>query len=410
MIFYHTADLHFGVENYGKIESKTGIHSRLLDFCKNFSFIVDRAIEEQIDFFLLCGDAYKTAHPTPTQQKLLAQQLLRLYSAHIPVVIVVGNHDHPFSFGKAHALDIFSDLPVQGFYVFSKPELKTIKTKSGPIQIVGVPWPLRNHLMTKTEHRFKNNQEIAMYLSEQIALLINQLADQADASLPTILAGHLTVGSGIFSGSEKCAVFGTDPIFSVSQLALPIFDYIALGHLHRHQNLNQSGTPVVYVGSIERIDFGEKNEEKGFCRVTIAQEENRVCSYEFIKLPCRPMIQITLTIDEARNQTEQILEEIKKYTIDDAIIKIMYHMPQGVKDMVDHAAILKACEKAMAVASVTALHKPAAIQRRAEVTISMDFSTILQRYFDTKELESEQKDRLLKTAHQLYQEISETGE
>ncbi len=264
--FFHTADIHFGVENYGKIDPKTGIHSRLLDFHKSLSSMVDQAIERNIDFFLFCGDAYITSYPTPTQQKLLAKLLLRLQAAGIPVVIVVGNHDHPLSFGKAHSMDVFDYLPVEGFYVFSRPELITIKTKSGPVQIVGIPWPARNNVVTHDEHRMKSATEITSYLSERVGQLINQLAQQIDETIPAVLAGHLTVSSGIFSGSEKCAIFGTDPIFLPSQLALPQFDYVALGHLHRYQNLNPSGKPsVVYAGSIERVDFGERKEEKSFC-------------------------------------------------------------------------------------------------------------------------------------------------
>ena len=67
--FIHTADIHFGMENYGKIDPKTGVHTRLLDFNKALTFCIDYAIEQKVDFFLFSGDAYKTAHPSPTQQK-----------------------------------------------------------------------------------------------------------------------------------------------------------------------------------------------------------------------------------------------------------------------------------------------------------------------------------------------------
>jgi len=113
--FYHAADFHFGIENYGKIDTQTGMHTRLLDFVASLNECVTRAIEEKIDFFLFCGDAYKTAVPTPTQQKALMTLLLKLHAAKIPVVIVVGNHDNPVSFGKSHALDIFDYVPVDGF-------------------------------------------------------------------------------------------------------------------------------------------------------------------------------------------------------------------------------------------------------------------------------------------------------
>jgi len=77
--FIHTADIHFGMENYGKIDPKTGIHSRLLDFQKALNFCIDVALEKEVDFFLFSGDAYKTANPSPTQQRLLSQCFLRLH-------------------------------------------------------------------------------------------------------------------------------------------------------------------------------------------------------------------------------------------------------------------------------------------------------------------------------------------
>ncbi len=124
--FIHTADIHFGMENYGKIDPTTGIHTRLLDFQKALDFCIDYALKENVDFFLFSGDAYKTINPTPTQQRLLLKCFLRLQQANIPLVIIVGNHDNPLSFGKANTLDLFSDLPLSGFHVMAKPTSITL--------------------------------------------------------------------------------------------------------------------------------------------------------------------------------------------------------------------------------------------------------------------------------------------
>jgi len=407
MKFFHVADIHFGIENYGKIDAKTGIHTRLSDFARNLEIVVDRAIEEQIDFFLFCGDAYKTANPTPTQQKLLAQLMLKLYAANIPIVIIVGNHDHPLSFGKAHALDVFSYLPVDGFYVFSKPDLVVVPTKSGPVQVIGIPWPLRNHIVTSQLHRFKTHQEIAASLSEKIGLIVQELAQQIDESLPAVLAGHLTVSTGMFSGSEKCAVFGTDPLFLPSQLCLPQFDYVALGHLHKHQNLNPNhNPPLIYAGSLERIDFGERKEAKGFCRVTIEKnnENTKSCTYDFVELSTRPMIQIEVVLDAQSNQTEQIIAAINQHTITNAIVKIIYHLPEGKTDRVDLAAIYQACQTAMHVVGIFPVHKPLVRERRAALKVDMDFATLLSHYFQTKEMLKDRAPLLIEKAFVLKNE------
>lgn len=407
MKFFHTADIHFGVENYGKIDPVTGIHTRLLDFAKNLDFLVDRAIAEDIDFVIFSGDAYKTANPTPTQQKMLAQRFLRLQQAGIPIVIIVGNHDHPLSFGKANSLDVFSYLPVHGFYVFSRPALQVIQTKSGPVQIIGVPWPTRNHVVTLQQHHHKSNTEIAAYLSESVGNIIAQLTAQLDPAMPAVLGGHLTVSSGIFSGSEKCAVYGTDAVFLPSQLAMAPIDYVALGHLHRFQDLNLGGIPVVYAGSIERVDFGERKEEKGFVSVeiTVAPDGSKKTTYEFQLLPTRRMIQLDVKLDQIKDQTEQILAALEQHVLDDAIVKIVYHLPLGAQDRVDLSVVLRACQKAMYLVGVIPVHQLAPRERRAALKIDMDFTTLLNRYFETKNLSVDEKAALMDKAFMLQHEL-----
>ncbi|MEX0939918.1 MAG: exonuclease subunit SbcD [Candidatus Babeliales bacterium] len=404
--FIHTADVHYGMENYGKIDPQTGIHSRLLDFDKAFNYCIDVAIERQVDLFLFAGDAYKTTNPSPTQQRLLLKSLLRLHKAGIPIVIAVGNHDNPLSFGKSNTLDMYGDLPLDGFHVIAKPTSFTLKTKNGPIQIVGIPWPTRNTVSLSDTHKFKSSFELTEYISGRVHSIINHFAQQLDPEIPAVLMGHLTVTSGIFSGSEKRAIYGNDPVFLPSQLAIQPFDYVALGHLHRYQNLNENGyPPLVYSGSIERIDFGERKEDKGFCLVSIHEKNNT--TYEFIKTPQRPFIQIEVSIKSTtdESQTSQIIEKIKEFDLTDAIVKIMYHLPPELKDMVDLAAIQRACHNAQDIVAIIPIYQPKIRTARAAMKIDMDLITLLQTYFKTRpELENKQVS-LIEKALQLKEKI-----
>ncbi|HZW60920.1 MAG TPA: exonuclease subunit SbcD [Candidatus Babeliales bacterium] len=407
--FIHTADIHFGMENYGKLDVKTGIHSRLLDFEKALNFCIDRALQEKVDLFLFSGDAYKTANPSPTQQKLLMQCLLRLYKAGIPVVIIVGNHDNPLSFGKASSLDIFGDLPLDGFHVITKPTTLVLKTKNGPLQIVGIPWPTRNTISISSKHILKSAAQITEYIAKAVGTIISDLAQKLDPEIPAVLAGHLTVSSGIFSGSEKRAIYGTDPVLLPSQLAIKPFDYVALGHLHRYQNLNPNGYPaVVYSGSIERVDFGERKEEKGFCLVTISKKDAAV--HEFIKVPTRPFIQIEVHLQPNLDQTEQILNEINQHVITDAVVKILYHLPAGKKDAVDLLTIQRACADAIHVVGIIPIRQPMIRDARASLKIDMDLPTLLHAYFETRQELSSKKDELIKKALLLMEEQEQETE
>jgi exonuclease SbcD len=393
------------MENYGKIDTATGIHTRLLDFTKALDHCITIAIEQKVDFFLFCGDAYKTPHPTQTHQRLLIKCLMRLHKARIPVVIIIGNHDHPLSFGKAHALDLFCEFPLEQFYVIAKPQTITLQTAHGPIQIFGIPWPTRNTIALKQTET--SSMRITEYISQAIAHIIKEEAQRLDPKIPAILAAHMTVSNGIFSGSEKRAVYGTDPLFLPSQLAIEPFDYVALGHLHRFQNVNQHGAiPIIYSGSIERIDFGERKEAKGFCLVTIKAKHD--VHYEFIEVPIRPFIQIEVKLTGKDAHTEQIIAAIKQHSIQDAVIKILYYLPDDTADTIDLKAIQTACQAAHHLVGIIPIRSVMERNRRMNnASISMDVRSLLTHYFSEKQLAHLRQEILLEKAMALLDEKEE---
>ena len=407
----HTADIHIGVENYGRVDSRTGLHSRLLDFARVFEFSVDKAIQEKVDLFIIAGDSYKTANPTPTHQKLLLHGLLRLQKEGIAVAIVVGNHDHPMSYGKAHALDVYSDLPIDGFYVFDKPKGVTINTKNGPLQVVGIPWPSRQNLIVKDGFKDKDFSFITEYISQSVTEIIKKLANELDPSIPAVLTSHLTVANGVFSGSEKRAVFGNDPLFLANNLAIEPFNYVALGHLHRHQSLNLKGQiPVVYAGSLERIDFGEVRDTKGFVIAKVATKRvsdgkfERICEQEFIPTPTRRMEELNIYLkNDGEAFTKQIIDEIKKHDFNQSIAKLFYHIPQGSFDTVDIPLVYRNLESAWFISGIIPIHQFVKNTNSRSISLKEEYSTkdLLEKYFSYKKIESKRKEHLLARAEQM---------
>lgn len=401
MKFIHTADIHFGMENYGKIDPETGIHTRLLDFEQALNFCIDRGIQEDIDFFLFAGDAYKTATPSPTQQKLLMRCFLRLHQAGIPIVIVVGNHDNPLSFGKANSLEIFGDMPLDGFHVMAQPTLLKLETKRGPVQIVGIPWPTRTTIALNKKNLQQSLHDITDYIAQAVGTIIQNLAAQCDPTIPAVLSGHLTVSSGIFSGSEKRAIYGSDPTLMPSQLAIPPFDYVALGHLHRYQDLNPHGYPaVVYSGSIERVDFGERKEPKGFCLVNL---EHRKTTHAFIEGPTRPFIQLDIQLtSDKETHTQQILDALKKKDLRHAVVKIVYQIPANTQDGVSLSVVERACADAHYVVGIIPVHDIVARQKRRGFLAEKDVSSLLTSYFQDKQASPQTQAALVQKALDLY--------
>ena len=146
MRILHFADLHIGVENYGRVDPATGMSTRVVDFLTALDELVEYALSQDVDLVLLAGDAYKGRDPSQTHQRELAKRLAQLSSARVPVFMLVGNHDLPHAVGRATAVEIFRTLSVPNLIVGDQLQNYTVSTKNGPLQIVAVPWPRRSGL------------------------------------------------------------------------------------------------------------------------------------------------------------------------------------------------------------------------------------------------------------------------
>jgi len=242
--------------------------------------------------------------------------------------------------------------------------------------------------------------------SEKLVSVIDHYKNKLDSSIPAVLAGHLTVTNGIFSGSEKRAIYGNDPTVLPSQLAVEPFDYVGLGHLHRYQNLNSNGYPaVVYSGSIERVDFGERKEEKGFCYVKIP-EKNR-CEHEFIKVKTRKFIQVDVKIKGEIEQTEQIIKEIEKNNINNSVIKIVYHLEENCQDFVNIKKVQNICSKAHYLVGIVPVYKISERKSREIKPINMSLDDLINHYIKTNQTLSSRKEDIYKKIDLIKNKLSE---
>ena len=319
----HFADLHIGMENYGRMDPESGLNQRVADFLERLDTVVEYAIDHKADVVLFAGDAFRTRSPNPTHQREFAQRIRRLSRAEIPTVLLVGNHDVPVMEQRASSIDIFATLNVPYVTVAARPDLLRIETRHGPLQLVTIPYPVRQRLLTREQFRKMRQEALDRAVSEAVVGLIEGFAAQLDPEIPAVFAGHFSVDSAHW-GSERNIMIGRDVAIPVSALADAVWDYVALGHIHQHQDLNDGNMPpVVYAGSLERVDFGEERQPKGFCWVEV---QRGTATWRYVEVPARPFVTIRVDVRSETHPLRAVERAIADRNLTGAVARLVVQM------------------------------------------------------------------------------------
>ena len=402
----HFADAHIDMVTSGRIDPESGLPIRVTDFLSSLDQIVDRAIAEKVDLVIFAGDAYKDRNPQPTYQREWGKRIMRLSDANIPTVLLVGNHDVARGSGRAHTLQEFSTLEVPHIFVGDRLALLGPEQLGVQAQVITVPWVSRSSLMTLQESAGKNIIEIYSELEEIISSAVTRLIEAADPDLPLILTAHASVYGAKF-GSEKMVMLGHDLVLSQSIIRHKKLDYVALGHIHKHQELNGGNhPPAVYPGSIERIDFGEAKEDKGFVLATIS---NGKSDWEFKPLKTRRFIDLRLDTPDADTFMSDIMSQLPDpNNVSNAVCRVQLSYPRDWEPMLDENQIVQHFAKAHSIQIVR--HTESARRSRLGETLEVEEMTpleLLDTYWSTMGMEAEEAQTLQTMAKEIFAEIDE---
>ena len=402
MRILHFADLHLGVENYGRIDPQTGLSSRLSDFLSAFDEVIEYALNENIDLVLFCGDAYKSREPSQTHQREFARRIWRLASNDIPVFLLIGNHDLPNAIGRATSIEIFQTLAIPNVTVANRPGTHLMETKKGPLQVVALPWARRVALLSREETKNLTLDELNERLEQILTERIMAEVEGLDPSLPAILAAHVFV-HGAQTGSERSMIMGHDYMLLHSSVANPAFDYVALGHIHKSQVLGEN-PPVVYAGSLERIDFSEEDDKKGFYVVEIGPD--RQVSYEFQPVQARRFLTIMVNVPPLEpDPTQAVLEAIARHDTKDAIVRVQVAIAERLEGLLDEGEIRKALKDAHFIAAIARDVERERRPRMAGFTAEgMTPMEALEVYLNSKNISKERIKVLLEYGQRLIEE------
>ena len=314
------------------------------------------ALTQGVDLVLLAGDAYKGRDPSQTHQREFAKRLARLSEAGIPTFLLVGNHDLPNAVSRATAVEIFATLRVPNLYVGANLETYTVPTSAGPLQILAVPWPRRSVLLGREESRGLSIDEIRGEIERRMTEAIDFRANRLDPNVPAIIAGHVTV-NGATVGTERSMMLGQDHILLASALERHQVDYVALGHIHKHQVLRRDRPMLVYSGSLQRVDFSEEGDEKGFCVVDLdpaAPAGQRLTDFSFQKLNAPPFVTIDATVTAGDvDPTQTVLEAIARKDVTEAVVRVRISLPGELDAHLRESDIRQALGPAHYVAAIS---------------------------------------------------------
>ena len=421
----HFADLHIGVELYGRPLPGKPWSSRMQDFLDAFDYLVDYALEERADAVIFAGDAYKAREPTQTHQREFARRIRRLSEAGIATFLLVGNHDLPNAESRAHALEIFRTLEVPNVTVgdtawFQREGYvpRILQTRAGPLQVAFVPWPQVSHLLANSEEaEGASIEQLYKLIERAISDIVVAQAERIDPAVPSILTCHLPLSDRLVAenkGSELWMQSGTVPRVPLSALHLDSFDYVALGHHHNAMQLN-TNPPCWYSGALQEVDFGDARSAKGFMTLEFDTAKPRGerlggGSPRLHEVPSRPFVSIAVKPGDP-DPNDEVLAAIAKHDVRDAIVRVEIHVDRDQEAALRLSEARKALAGAHFIAGLRAF-LPEDSRSPLPPNVQPDASSpldTLDTYLRLREVPEERRARLLAVATEIIEESEAVG-
>jgi exonuclease SbcD len=290
MKIVHTGDWHIGVEIHGK--------DRLDEQKETLQEIQNFVLENQVDLLLVAGDVFENRKPSVPSEEIVYNFFHALLQKNVAVVVIAGNHDNQERFHAMANLVSLAGLKVFG--IAPKKEenpILLIPAKDGTLaEILPLPYIHENYFrnFTKPDHVVSAEE-----YSQGIKEILETQCKNFGSNLRIILA-HLMM-KGVKIGDAPLYIGDT---CSVQPEHIPCnVDYVALGHIHQHQRV-EAKVPIFYCGSPLQMDFGEREETKGF--LFLEAKPQQPCIPKFIPFKTgKKLIKITGHVDDIKKKLEQ---------------------------------------------------------------------------------------------------------
>ena len=300
----HFADLHLGLERFGARMGAAGLSAHAQDTLRSLDELIADARAQPPDLILFGGDAFKSPQPEPTLQRAFAERVLALAKI-APLVLLVGRHDTPQQAERASSLAIFATLAVPRVLVAADSAIHHIDTARGPLTLATAPYDFRR------ADSAANIQALAREAEQGNAPRVLR----PQSAVTRVLLAHLILTEA--QGGDEDSL--DDATLPLAEIAAPCWDYVALGGVHRHQQLGEANVaPIVYPGSLERLDFSAADEEKGYIRAEIQRGK---ADWRFRPVAARRFLRISADLREASEPLTAFRDAITEQEVSGAIVR-----------------------------------------------------------------------------------------
>ncbi|GAB4309883.1 MAG: hypothetical protein Kow0069_09580 [Promethearchaeota archaeon] len=297
-------------------DPESGVSERVYDAIRNFERIVDAAVEREAPLVVCAGDFYaRSGGVNPTiKRELRKGPLAKLRKHGIAFRIVAGNHDAPSTHKKGSDLEELSAHP--NVEVFRRASHEVLDLGGRTVALVYVPY-YRTHVLAghyRCKHPEAGEPESEGEAQTLAAAMITRLIqnkltlDEVKDADVRVLVSHYALSQAEQSKSKRYALHPSDLRLRLDEVLAEEFDLVVFGHVHKSNDLSGLAggqTKVIVPGDIDRLDWGEKYEKKGFWTYHVG--DRRV---QFHELPCRRMVSVRLEIPD---DVEDVEGELKKH-------------------------------------------------------------------------------------------------
>jgi exonuclease SbcD len=386
MRLIHTSDWHLGrrlkgVDRTPEIEAAL---NKLLESAKTL----------EVDAVLVAGDIFDVPSPTADAETVAYNFFCQLREAKIPAIVIAGNHDSAFRLDGVSRL-----LSHVGVHALGRPRKANqggviqLDTSSGKLSVAAMPFASERRLLKAEDLWEKDDLEQRQHYKDRVAYLFKNLASNFREDSVNVVMAHLTLDGAIRASSE--VDYYTRDTYSLSGQTLPPeAQYIALGHIHKPQQVSNAA-PTYYSGSLIQVDFGEAGEEKGFNLVTV--EPGRPAKVEFKSIPCQKPLKI-IHCDETN--LDETLEANREHP---GFLKVIVELNTPKIGLAD--TVRKVCPQALIIEPK---YPEVQSQKRQQSQGTNQFDAVEEfRNYWRERVGATPESSVLKAFENLYQELSD---